>query len=149
MGKKLNIADYVGKTFGYLTIISDAGSVFDSGCYRTIVKAKCKCGKEVEIIFRNIKAGVTKSCGCYHKELLIERLTVHEKYNQDIWAVANGWKKGLQIDRINNYGNYEPLNCRIVTNKQNSRNRSAIVARFKRGWSVEKTFTTPSLKRTA
>lgn len=39
------------------------------------------------------------------------------------WALANGYKKGLQLDRINNNGNYEPSNCRLVTTKENSRNR--------------------------
>lgn len=40
------------------------------------------------------------------------------------WAYENGYKKGLQIDRINNDGNYEPSNCRFVTKLENSRNRS-------------------------
>ena len=39
------------------------------------------------------------------------------------WALDNGYKEGLQIDRINNNGNYEPNNCRWVTPKENSRNR--------------------------
>ena len=39
------------------------------------------------------------------------------------WALSHGWKKGLQIDRINNNGNYEPSNCRFVTCKENCRNR--------------------------
>lgn len=39
------------------------------------------------------------------------------------WAKANGYKKGLQIDRIDTYGNYEPSNCRFVTSKVNNNNR--------------------------
>jgi len=39
------------------------------------------------------------------------------------WALANGWQKGLQLDRINNNGNYEPGNCRWATPQENSRNK--------------------------
>ncbi len=39
------------------------------------------------------------------------------------WAIANGWKKGLWIDRINNDGNYRPENCRFVTSAVNNQNR--------------------------
>jgi hypothetical protein len=37
------------------------------------------------------------------------------------WALPL-WEKGLQIDRINNDGNYSPENCRFVTAKENCRN---------------------------
>ncbi len=40
------------------------------------------------------------------------------------WATANGWKKGLQIDRRNNDGNYYPSNCRFVTPRENCSNTS-------------------------
>ncbi len=38
--------------------------------------------------------------------------------------MLGGYEEGLAIDRINNDGNYEPNNCRWVTNKVNVRNSS-------------------------
>lgn len=39
------------------------------------------------------------------------------------WALASGWQKELQLDRINNNGNYEPGNCHWATPQENNRNR--------------------------
>lgn len=47
----------------------------------------------------------------------------HHLRNFREWCYANGYKFGLTVDRISNNGNYEPLNCRIVTQKEQQRNR--------------------------
>ena len=39
------------------------------------------------------------------------------------WLLAHGWRKGLQIDRIDNNKGYSPENCRVVTPKENNNNR--------------------------
>lgn len=49
------------------------------------------------------------------------------------WAMSNGYKKGLQIDRINNDTGYYPENCRFVTPKENIRNNSTTVVVFYNG----------------
>ena len=39
------------------------------------------------------------------------------------WVLNNGYAERLQINRINNNGNYEPSNCNFITAKENMQNR--------------------------
>lgn len=39
------------------------------------------------------------------------------------WSMENGFRPDLEIDRINNEGDYSPDNCRWVTRRENLRNR--------------------------
>ena len=96
-------------------------------------------------------------------------ITVCDEWKNDFmsfynWAIANGYKDDLTLDRINNDGNYEPSNCRWVDVKTQSRNRCSnkfitykghtlciadwskktgiraenLYYRIKKGWPVEK-----------
>ncbi len=49
-----------------------------------------------------------------------EWLHDHEKFFE--WANENGYKKSLQLDRVDNDLGYSPDNCRFVTCAENSRN---------------------------
>lgn len=87
------------------------------------------------------------------------------------WAIKNGYKDDLTIERINVNGNYEPNNCKWVTYKEQNNNRrsnmyieyknekhtlqewseilpikiSSNLLRYRivKGWGVEKSFNTP------
>lgn len=45
------------------------------------------------------------------------------------WAIKNGYKESLTIDRENNDGNYEPDNCRWITRAEQNKNRRKVYVR--------------------
>lgn len=79
-------------------------------------------------VWRNIKERCTnpnyKTYGNYGGrgiKVCDEWLESFESFYE--WAVNNGYKQGLSIDRIDVDGNYEPSNCRWETNKVQARNK--------------------------
>ena len=37
------------------------------------------------------------------------------------WALLNGYKNGMSIDRLDSFRDYEPSNCQILTKSENSK----------------------------
>lgn len=50
------------------------------------------------------------------------------------WAMSNGWKPGLILDRINVDGEYSPVNCRFIDNGLNNRNKRLLTVSNKSGY---------------
>jgi hypothetical protein len=79
------------------------------------IKARCRSSKSIS--YKNYGGRGIKMCDLWHDDF----------YEFEKWSLANGYKKGLQIDRINNNGNYEPTNCRYVEPYINAANRRSLV----------------------
>lgn len=72
MGRPLMLA---GKKFGRVRVLHRAKkSPQDGFVYWRCV---CDCGRTFSVRGHNLKSGNTRSCGCYHKENLSKRNTVH------------------------------------------------------------------------
>lgn len=61
-------------------------------------------------------------------------IAVCEVWDQDFlpfydWAIANGYRDDLTIDRVDCDGNYEPSNCRWATVVEQNRNRRNVKRR--------------------
>lgn len=142
---------------------------------------KKRNGKSTTLI-GNVFRSMTTRTAPYHSERHLyydrgikvcdEWLNDFDKFEQ--WCLNNGFKKGLQIDRIDNEKGYSPDNCRFVTAKQNANNQRTNVryfyngekltvsqlidkynidktydlvrSRLKRGWSVEDALYKPTRK---
>lgn len=70
---------------------------------------------------------------CYDKKIRQYKdyggrgIKMHEPWINDPpgfikWCMDNGWRKGLQVDRENNDGDYVPNNIRFITHKEQQRN---------------------------
>lgn len=103
----------------------------------------CGCLAKELTVKRNTTHGGTHSrlYGIYNKMLWrcnnpkckyysyygLRGIKVCSEWNEFInfrnWALSNGYKDNLTLDRIDNNGDYEPSNCRWVTRKRQAENK--------------------------
>ena len=126
----------------------------------------------------NIWRGIKKRCLCktdiHYKWYGAKGISMYEPWVNDFkafydWAMSIGYQRGLSIDRIDTYGNYEPSNCRWATTKIQNNNKtvnakytidgetknfcewcdelgmkySTVYNRIKMGWDIKTAFTLP------
>lgn len=174
------------------------------GQINRVFECDCDCGRITNVRLLHLVRGRIKSCGCLGRSMngygntklckvwrqmkyrckhqdnyKRKNINVCDKWKNDwfsfmLWSIQNGYEEGLQIDRIDTFGDYEPNNCRWVTPEVNANNRedtfyveykgikyafnlllkelglkdysNTIRKRINRGWSVDKAIDTPIRK---
>ena len=168
------VKDLTGQRFGRLLCKSQAGKNKRGDILWECV---CDCGNTCFVASTSLKRGRTKSCGCLRNEYLHKPKVgkkTHGKTNSRLyavwqWAMENGYDETapqgkFTVDRINNDGNYEPSNCRLVDMKTQYHNRNlpksikeiseehgltydAVHQRMKKGASIEDALKKPLRKK--
>lgn len=139
---------------------------------------KISASRRLKKVFIHMKERCYDQTDRRYKDWGGRGITICQEWLDDVnrfveWAINNGYKYGLSIDRIDNDKGYSPDNCRWVTLAENNQNRrdtrfytingvtknmtqwcniysinwSTVDRRLKLGWDVERAFTAPIRSR--
>lgn len=94
---------------------------------RTMNKSHGKYGSRLYNIWRNMKARCYRVSSEDFVNYGARGITICDEWRNDFqafydWAMANGYRDDLTIDRVDANGNYNPDNCRWSTPKEQSNN---------------------------
>jgi len=85
MSKK---SDLLGKKYGRLLVISESPHAKNQG---TRWLCMCECGNETIVYGNFLKRGLTKSCGCLHKEIAAKVNTIHGNSGKETTPEYTCW----------------------------------------------------------
>lgn len=97
------LRDLAGQRFGRLVVLERSGS---NKHKRATWKCVCDCGKFRVIEGCSLTSGNTTSCGCYPKEILINRSTRHGLVDTPTHNAWSGMRERCSNSNRPDYGHY-------------------------------------------
>lgn len=107
----MNSQDLVGQVFNRLNVISIDGNK----CV-----CRCECGNEKLYKISNLLWGYTKSCGCYARDITIERSTKHGMCYTSEYNTWRALKERCLNPAFNSYRNYGARGIHVDEEWKNS-----------------------------
>lgn len=106
----MNRIDIKNQTFGRLKVIDYAFS--KDG--RSYWHCKCSCGKELDIMGKDLKNNHIQSCGCLRREVTSKRMTKHGSTNTRLYHIWSTMKRRCETVKSGKaYKDYVLRNIKI------------------------------------
>jgi len=125
-----------GQKFGRLTVIKFAG-VDEKG--RTMWECQCECGSLIIVRSDNLKRGISKSCGCFSREMASKRLKKYENTDHYLYKTWMGMKLRCESKSSGMYKYYGERGIKICDRWKNYDNfYNDMIGGYKKGLTIDR-----------
>jgi hypothetical protein len=96
-----------GQKFGRYTVVRKASPEEEPATHKgTYWLCRCECGNERMVRADGLKSGRTLSCGCFHREEMVQRITKHGKCEHPLYVTWCNMKSRCNDSYATGYERY-------------------------------------------